>query len=377
MDLGQAVTTSPAGAGAEAGSLCPRCDAPADPLPPVRVHRLDADVARCLRCGARRVVGASTRPWVFSCVDCGVPFAADTLLGRDEQRCAPCREGRQPGGLPEAELTAAAEAEVRMALSERWRFVGADALSTYLDRLAGKLARHAGVSAGRPRVVLVDADSFRTLALPSATLLVSVGALASMENEAELAFVLGHELAHAASDDAAARLVGLGLDSLLRESAGRDSRAWACAAEDLVCAGYGRRRERAADERAVVAMISAGYDPVAACRLLGRLEERMRAGDPRLAELAASHPTPGDRLRRIERILHARLRGDEPFRLNREVFRRVAGADVLSRTLAVVALDASQREPAAERALPAWVVASAGVGLLAALILLLAYILSG
>ncbi len=275
-------------------------------------------------------------------------------------------------------MAAASESEVRAALRTRWRFVGADGLSEYLDRLAAQTARHVAGAPAAARVALVDEGSFRTLALPSGTLLVSLGALESLENEAELAFLLGHELGHAASSDALARLVRLGFDSVRREDGADGNAVWALAVEDLLRVGYGRRRERDADERAIEAMLSAGYDPAAARRLLQRLDERMHAGDARLAELAGSHPAPEERVRRIERMLHGRLRGDEPFRLNREVFRRVVGHDPASRPLGIVPLDPTELEPAGEirGGVPGWLVKAAGVGLLAALILLLALLLS-
>jgi len=330
-----------------------------------------------MRCGARRLAGAVGPRWVFSCVGCGVPFSAERLLAHDAQRCATCGEGRASGGLPDPELAEATEAEVRRALDRGWRLVGEAGLCRYLDRVAGSLSRHIGGSTLRPRVVLVDEASFRTLALPSGTLLISLGVLHSLDNEAELAFVLGHELAHAASSDATARLVRLGFESVRRED-DQERDAWALAVEDLVRVGYGRRRERDADAHAIEAMLAEGYDPAAGPALLRRLERRMRDGDERLAELATSHPTPEDRSRRVERVIHALVRGGESLRLNREVYRRVAGPAALGRPLGSVPLDVPEAGPAAaaRQGLPGWVAAAAGVALIAALILLLGFLLT-
>jgi predicted Zn-dependent protease len=286
-------------------------------------------VTRCPRCGTRSAAGVETREMVFTCESCGLPFLAGEILPHAEQRCLDCRAGSVPVELPDAAVAAATEAEIRAALAGRWKLVTSPALVAYLDRIAKQVAQKIERAPEGARVVLVDEPGLKTLALPSGAILLSLDTLAFLDDEAELAFVLGHELAHAASEDAAVRLVRLGFRAVSRGGAAHDREAWAGAAFDLVRLGYGRRRERDADLRALEAVLSLGYDPRSIVRYLGRLGARIEQGHPSVAELASAHPPPEDRSRRIEKALFGRIRDEGMLRVNREVFRRAAGREVV------------------------------------------------
>ena len=262
-----------------------------------------------------------------------------------EQRCPECVSGRIPAELPDRDICAAAENEVRAALATRWRFVTSPAAQGYLDRIARQVAERVESAPSRPRVVLVDAAEHRTLALPSGTLIVSTGLLTFLEDEAELAFVLGHEVAHAASGEAAVRLVRLGFQATVRERGGTDGLCWSDAAVDLVRLGYGRRRERDADARSLEAMHALEYDPQSAIRYLERLHAAMTAGRPEVAEAVVAHPTALDRIRRIERTLFGRVGPPDLCRVNREVFRRALAPPALTRALVTTELDAPHAVP--------------------------------
>lgn len=286
-------------------------------------------IRRCLRCGSRSAQGHA----VFSCETCGLPFVADPLLPRSDQRCEDCREGQVPADLPDPALASATEAEVLAALSDLWRFVASERTSAYLDRIARHVATR--VEGAPPvHVRITDDARLRTLALPSGTLLVSRGTVAGLQDEAELAFVLGHEVAHAASGDAAVRLVRLGFHAVAhgRERASRAS--WGEAVLDLLRLGYGKPRERDADARAFEAVLALGYDPASVFRYLGRVHERIAAGDAEVADLAASHPPPRGRMQHLERAYYGRVQSTRALQVNREVFRRAAGAEALRELMA-------------------------------------------
>ncbi len=324
--------------GGPSGEKCPRCLERLSPMPGVEAAVLGgARVRRCGRCGTRSTETAPSR-LVFTCERCGLLFQADVLLPRTEQICYDCEEGRPPAPLPDPRVVRATENEVRAALSTRWRFVSSPALDSYLGRMTRQVARRVDAAPGASRVLLVEERALRTLALPSGTLLVSLGMLSFLEDEAELVFVLAHELAHAASGDAAVRLVRLGFDAVARRHDAPSPEGWADAALDLVRLGYGRKRERDADARALEATLTLDYDPESIFRYLRRLETALLDGDRRFADLAVSHPSPSDRLRRLERSLWGRVPEGRILRVNREVFRRAAGREALAAKLTVVSL---------------------------------------
>jgi hypothetical protein len=291
-------------------------------------------VRRCTRCGTRSTETTPPR-LVFSCERCALVFQTDDLLPKTSQICSDCTEGRPPAGLPDGRVVRATEHEVLSALATRFRFVSAGPLAAYLERLTRQLVRFVEGAPETVRVVLLDEPALRTLALPSGMLLVSTGTLSFLEDESELAFVLAHELAHAASGDAAVRLVRLGFDAVARRQEAPTPDAWAEAALDLIRLGYGRKRERDADARAMQALVGLDYDPESASRLLRRMQAAMDRGDPRVAETAVCHPSPSDRLRRLERTLWSHVGDGRILRVNREVFRRAASREALSNLVTV------------------------------------------
>ncbi|HEX6852073.1 MAG TPA: M48 family metallopeptidase [Candidatus Polarisedimenticolaceae bacterium] len=324
---------------------CPRCGDGPFAIPGVACPTLGgASVRRCVRCATRWVDSRGNAAFLFTCESCGLPFSSEKLLAHGEQRCGACVEGRIPAELPDARVSEAVEHEIRSALDGRWKFGTAPVGQAYLDRIARHVAARSEGAPSAVRVVVVDTDVHRALALPSGTLLLSAGALAFLEDEAELAFVLGHELAHAASGDAAVRLSRLGFRAS-GSGGDRNGEAWADAASDLGSLGYGRHRERDADARAVLGMLALGYDALAASRYLERLEVAIEAGDPAVAETALAHPTPAERKRRLSKLLYGRVAEDVgPLKVNREVFRRAVPKD-LGKSLVPVRLCPEARMP--------------------------------
>ncbi len=311
---------------------CPRCGDPPTGLAGVPCPLAPEPLRRCARCGTRFIASPAGTRLVFECSQCGLPFVSDELLPTSAQRCPDCGRGKLPSELPDERLARAIEREMRAALEAQWRFVGTASLTAYLDGLARQVATRVEDAPSEVRVLLFEDSRLRTLALPSGALLISLGTLLFLEDEAELVFVLAHELTHAACADAATRLVRMGFDVFLREGGETTEAGWSRAAADLVTLGYGRHRERDADARGLEAVLALGYDPEAVLRYLDRLRSLVDRGDARVAEMFVAHPTPADRMRRAEKALFERS-VPQSGRVNREVFRRAAGHAVLSTRL--------------------------------------------
>ena len=343
MEISRALDPSDSNRAVDGGNACPRCDEPSSGMLAVHSQTLGGvPLRRCHHCGTRVVFQDDGNRFVFTCGSCGLPFLADELLPHAGHHCEDCKNGKELPETPEDGITGAMEGEVRSALSLRWSFVTSTSLTVYLQRVVSQLeARIAGAPAGC-RVVLMDDWSVRTLALPSGLILISLGALAFLKDEAELAFVLGHEIAHAASGDAAVRLVRLGYHAAASERNGDVDGVWTETVLDLVRLGYGRIRERDADMVALEAILALGYDPVSVSRYLARVNKRVRCGDSELSELAASHPPADDRSRRIDRALFGNSRRETAPKTNREVFRRAAGHHILAGDLVPVDLSAGK-----------------------------------
>ena len=328
----QALNDVAAANAAAASGVCPCCDEPWGGLPHAETQAFpQIPLRRCLRCGARFSAGDGAVLLLVSCTTCSQPFLTPERDNPMGQRCADCLEGRVPVDLPDPQLIPAVEQEVCDALDEVWVFAHSPALAEYLNRLARVLAAKIDGAPSNPRVALVDDASLRTLALPSGLILLSIGTLASIEDEAELAFVLAHELIHAARGEAALRLVRCGLLNIAREQAAVTD-VWRSTVNDTLALGYGRRRETEADQGAFDTILKLDYDPHSVRRWLWRIETRISDADPNLRTYFLSHPTPEQRRNMFQEILAGMV--DAPgTRSNREVFRRAAGREVLASAL--------------------------------------------
>jgi predicted Zn-dependent protease len=334
MDNTEILIEEPPDVSATGSRPCPACghhdDGPAGLVTSLFPQQR---LRRCSRCGVRHAESGSSDRWVFTCQDCGLPFLAEEHTSSEDRKCSDCCSGRIPADLPDREVAEAIESEVRAALGVEWKFVNSPSLSVYLERMAGQLCRQMDPRPARSQVVLLEAPEWWTLALPSGTILLSLGTLVGLEDEAELAFVLAHELAHAASAEAAVRLVRTGLQVVALEDNGGHEPPWSHAAQDLIRLGYGRVRETDADRRAIEVVTALGYDPNSVSNYLRRVERLVADGDSRVAEIALAHPTPARRLRTVEECVAASPQPRVATRVNREVFRRVAGHDVLATRL--------------------------------------------
>ena len=197
MDGTQALMSGTASESSGLEPSCPRCGEPFGGLRSVETSLFDGvALRRCPRCSSRFAVDeAESRP-VATCRSCGIPYLPGQRLHPLDPECPDCRTGNSDE-LGRAEIEAT-EAEVRLALADDWTFVSAPSLGIYLNRVVRELARRMPGAPAGARVALFDSPALESLAL-SRTLLVSVGTLADLKDEAELAFVLGHELAHASA----------------------------------------------------------------------------------------------------------------------------------------------------------------------------------
>jgi beta-barrel assembly-enhancing protease len=124
-------------------------------------------------------------------------------------------------------------------------------------------------------------------ALPDGHVFVHSGLLAAMENEAQLAMVLGHEIAHVLQGDALQAGAAPRLAPSLDGGAAASPTARAIRARDLRLAaraamtGYGGRRERAADAAGLASLVRAGWDPKEAPVAFLRLAARASEDEPR------------------------------------------------------------------------------------------------
>ena len=128
--------------------------------------------------------------------------------------------------------------------------------------------------------VVLDSDVPNAWALPGGKIAINWGLLTELQDEAELAAVLGHEVTHATARHGAKHMergllatgltvaaqIGLSQSDLDRTTSQAVVGA-AAVGTGLVLTKYGRDAELEADHYGIEYMVKAGYDPMAAVRL--------------------------------------------------------------------------------------------------------------
>jgi beta-barrel assembly-enhancing protease len=107
-----------------------------------------------------------------------------------------------PAGDEQALWTRAEKEEA--ALLDRVRFYDDPQLEQYLARLGDRLLPEAVKAAGGPvlRFRVVRDPTLNAFALPNGRIYLHTGLLSRLENEAQLATILGHEITHVVNRDA-------------------------------------------------------------------------------------------------------------------------------------------------------------------------------
>lgn len=189
-----------------------------------------------------------------------------------------------------------------------------------VQRVGRQMAIAAGVSrTGQDcKVTVLNSDIVNALALPGCYIYVTRGLLAIMNDEAELASVLGHELGHVAARHAQKRqgrsvLAGIGALAATVLTGSNTVGNFAGQLGQLGVLSYSRGQEYEADKLGAQALVRAGYDPHATADMLDSLarDEQLRArlrGRDANAQAPAflrSHPLTQDRVRRAEETARA------------------------------------------------------------------------
>lgn len=173
--------------------------------------------------------------------------------------------------------------------------------------------------------VIQDDKQVNAFALPGGKVAVYTGILPVTKDEAGLATVMGHEVAHAIARHGGERvsqglLVQGGLIAAQVAMANRDPQTvqlvtgllGAGAAVGVVLP-FSRAQESEADRLGLIYMAKAGYDPRAAIGFWQRMEQAaQRRGNP--PEFLSTHPSHGTRVRQIEQWIPEAMQHYQPSR---------------------------------------------------------------
>lgn len=198
------------------------------------------------------------------------------------------------------------------------RMVEDATVNEYIDRLAQNLVRHSDAKV--PFTVrVIDSDTINAFALPGGFFYINTGLILAADEEAELAGVMAHEIAHVTARHATrqmtkSQIIQWAMIPLLIFGPG----GWA---------GYGiyqglsfglpitmlkftRNAEREADFLGLQYMYAAGYDPTSFISFFEKLREKEAKSPGSIPKIFSSHPPTKERVvkaqKEIAELLPAR-----------------------------------------------------------------------
>jgi len=187
-------------------------------------------------------------------------------------------------------------------------------LQAYVTRVGQRLAAVADRPDTKFTFTVIDSPDINAFATPGGYVYINRGLLAYLSSEAELAGVLGHEIAHVTARHAARQRAGSITTSVVAVTAGvltgsRDIMDSAGMYGTELVRGYGREHELEADGLGARYMHLAGYEPEALLRVIGVLKDQEQfarlnaraAGKPAgtYHGLYATHPRNDQRLQTV------------------------------------------------------------------------------
>ncbi|HSD21057.1 MAG TPA: M48 family metalloprotease [Anaeromyxobacter sp.] len=201
------------------------------------------------------------------------------------------------------------------------------ALERYLLGVARRLTPRAALDRLEVRVRVIESPGLSAFVSPDGGVFVTMGLLARLENEAQLAIVLGHELVHAVNRHAIVEYRtfkhGAALASALPFGLGE-------LGTKAAVTGYSRDLEREADEEGLALVAAGGWDIGEATRPFEHLAAWVKEEEIEEPFLFATHPRLEERMESYRALLRTRYAGRRGGDLGRERYQGAVREIVLA-----------------------------------------------
>jgi predicted Zn-dependent protease len=228
--------------------------------------------------------------------------------------------------------------EEQRALERSGLLYAGDELEAYVNQVARRLAPSEVYTRIPFRVRMLANPRLNAFAFPNGVIYIHTGLLARLDNEAQLAALLGHEMTHATHRHA------------IRETRDtKNKRAWLAGIQTTLgglpgigglasvlgeigataaVTGYSRDLERQADVEGLRRAVTAGYDPAEAPKLFHMLKREAEQEKVQAPLFYATHPRLQERIATYEDMLRTEFR-DRRGATHEAVFREKTSRVVL------------------------------------------------
>lgn len=159
-------------------------------------------------------------------------------------------------------------------------------------------------------IKVLDSDDVNAFALPGGFFYVNKGLILAADNEAEIAGVMAHEIAHVAArhgteQESKAQLANFAMIPLIFMSGGLAAIAYNAAqiGVPLAFLKFSRGAENEADILGAQYMWAAGYDPAYFITFFEKLEKKEKDKPGTLSKLFRTHPMTPDRIENVKQLV--------------------------------------------------------------------------
>ncbi len=185
-------------------------------------------------------------------------------------------------------------------------------VTQYVQQLGQKLARVIPQQDSWPfQFHVIEQKEINAFALPGGPMFVNVGTINAADNEAELAGVMAHEMAHVYMQHSAKQmkqnvgpsiLAGLGqvLGSMIGGVGGAIAAMGGQISGGLWSMKYSRADEAQADAVGAIIMYKAGYNPMYMAEFFQKLEKEAAGTGGAGPQFLSDHPNPGNRVQAVQ-----------------------------------------------------------------------------
>lgn len=223
--------------------------------------------------------------------------------------------------IPKAALSITASEEEELSrefmniILKSYQFVEDPAIVNYVNKVGGKIVSILSPQPFTYRFYVIKDDVFNAFATPAGHIFIYSGLMAAMENEEELAGILGHEIAHVlcrhisqkidrSKKISIATLAGIAAGIFLgAEGAGEVGSAvivGSMAAGQSMALAYSREDERQADQIGLNHLTKAGYSGYGLLTMLSKIRSKQWFGTEQIPTYLTTHPAPEERLAYID-----------------------------------------------------------------------------
>lgn len=219
--------------------------------------------------------------------------------------------------------------EYAMQIEQQTKLVQDPVVNEYVNRIGQNIVRNSDAKVPFT-IKVVDSDEINAFALPGGFFYVNSGLILAADEEAELAGVMAHEIAHVAARHGMRQMTRANWANFatiplifVGGGIGYAARAAAQVGLPLTFSKFSRGFESEADFLGTQYMYAAGYDPQAAINFFEKIQAKEKKKPGTLSKAFASHPQTPDRIADLQKEIAQILPNKDQYMVTTSEFDQV------------------------------------------------------